>query len=112
VGLRIDSAEGRVELILPRGVSERTGLRFLAAKRAWVTARLEALPQRMPFAEGAIVPLLGVPHRIRRELDPVVAPVRIVDGEIRVRGDPAHLARRVRDHLTAAGRASGTMWPK
>ena len=108
MGLRIDSAERRVELILPRGVSERTGLRFLAAKRAWVTARLEALPQRVPFAEGAMVPLLGVPHRIRRELDPAAQPVRIVDGEIRVRGDPAHLARRVRDHLTTAARAELT----
>jgi predicted metal-dependent hydrolase len=106
VGLRIDSAERKVELILPRGVSERTGLRFLAAKRAWVTARLEALPQRVPFVEGAIVPLLGVPHRIGRELDSAAAPpVRIVDGEIRVRGDPVHLARRVRDHLVSAARA-------
>jgi predicted metal-dependent hydrolase len=105
VGLRIDSAERRVELILPRGVSERTGLRFLAAKRAWVTARLEALPQRVPFVEGATVPFLGVPHRICRELTPAAPPVRIVDGEIRVHGDPAHLARRVRDHLVAAARA-------
>ena len=105
VALRIDSAERGVELILPRGVSERTGLRFLAAKRAWVTARLEALPQRVPFVEGATVPLLGVPHRIRRELDPAAPPVRIVDGVIWVRGDPVHLARRVRDHLVAAARA-------
>jgi predicted metal-dependent hydrolase len=105
VGLRIDSAERRVELILPRGVSERTGLRFLAAKRAWVTARLDALPQRVPFVEDAIVPLLGVPHRICRELDPAAPPVSIVDNEIRVRGDPAHLGRRVRDHLVAAARA-------
>ena len=105
VGLRIDSAERKVELILPRGVSERSGLRFLAAKRSWVAARLEALPQAVPFVEGAVVPLLGVPHRIRRELDPAAPPVRIVDCEIRVRGDPAHLARRVRDHLVMAARA-------
>jgi predicted metal-dependent hydrolase len=105
VGLRIDAAERRVEVILPRGVSERTGLRFLAAKRAWVTARLEALPKPVPFIEGAMVPLLGVPHRICRDLDPAAPPVRIVDGEIRVRGDPEHQARRVRDHLAAAARA-------
>jgi predicted metal-dependent hydrolase len=108
VGLRIDSAERKVELILPRGVSERSGLRFLAAKRAWVTARLEALPQAVPFVEGAIVPLFGVPHRICRELGPAAPPVKIVDGEMRVRGDPAHLARRVRDHLVAAARAELT----
>jgi predicted metal-dependent hydrolase len=105
VGLRIDSAERKVELILPRGVSELSGWRFLAAKRAWVAARLEALPQVVPFVEGAVVPLVGVPHRICRELDPAAPPVKIVDGEIRVRGDPAHLPRRVRDHLVAAARA-------
>jgi predicted metal-dependent hydrolase len=104
VGLRIDSAKRKVELILPRGVSERVGLRFLASKRAWVAARLEALPQPVPFVEGAVVPLLGVPHRIRRELDPAGPPVKIVDGEIRVRGDPAHFGRRIRDHLVAAAR--------
>ena len=105
VGLRIDAAERKVEVILPRGVAVKTGLRFLEAKRAWVAARLEALPQPVPFVEGALVPVLGVVHRIRRELDPTAPPVRILDGEIRVRGDPAHLARRVCDHLIAAARA-------
>src|SRR5262245_57532319 len=104
VGLRIDAAERKVEVILPRGVAVKTGLRFLETKRAWVTARLEALPQLVPFVEGAFVPILGVPHEIRRELDPAAPPVKIVDGEIRVRGDSAHLARRVRDHLVAAAR--------
>jgi predicted metal-dependent hydrolase len=101
VGLRIDAAERKVEVILPRGVAVKTGLRFLEAKRAWVAARLDALPQPVPFVEGALVPVLGVVHRIRREFDSAGAPVRIVDGEIRVGGDPAHLARRVRDHLVA-----------
>jgi predicted metal-dependent hydrolase len=105
VGLRIDAAERKVEVILPRGVAVKTGLRFLEAKRAWVAARLEALPQPVPFVEGAVVPVLGVVHRICRELDPAAPPVRIVDGEIRVRGDPVHLARRVRDYLVAAARA-------
>src|ERR1700746_3651437 len=86
VGLRIDAAERKVEVILPRGVAVKTGLRFLEAKRAWVTARLGALPPRVPIVEGALVPVLGVVHRIRRELDPTASPVRIGDGEIRVRG--------------------------
>jgi predicted metal-dependent hydrolase len=102
VALRIDGAERKVELVLPRGVAVRTGMRFLAAKREWVVARLDALPQPAPFVAGAIVPVLGLPHRICRELDPASPPVRIVDGEIRVRGDPVYLARRVRDHLVAA----------
>jgi predicted metal-dependent hydrolase len=103
--LRIDAAERRVELVLPRGVPEAQGLRFLTTKRAWITARLDALPQPVPFSEGAIVPVLGIGHRIRREIDAGAPPVAIVDGEIRVRGDPAHLARRVRDHLVALARS-------
>lgn len=104
IALRIDAADRKVELVLPPGVPASRGLRFLATKRGWVAARLEALPQLVPFAEGAIVPVLGMPHRIRRELDAAAPPVAIVDGEIRVRGDPAHIARRVRDHLVATAR--------
>ena len=102
--LRIDAAERAVELILPRGVPAEHGLRFLRAQRGWIAARLEALPRPVAFVEGAIVPVLGAPHRIRRESDPAAPPVAIIDGEIRVRGEPAHLGRRVRDHLIALAR--------
>ena len=98
VGLRIDAARRRVELVLPRGVPAELGLAFLRDKRRWIVARLEALPRPVPFIEGAVVPVLGAPHRIRRWFA-AAPPVTIADGEIRVRGDPAHLARRVRDHL-------------
>ena len=103
--LRIDAAARTVELVLPRGVPAEHGLRFLAAQRGWIAARLAALPPPVAFAEGAIVPVLGVPHRIRRESDPAAPPVAIVDGEIRVRGAPEHFARRVRDHLVRLARA-------
>ena len=105
VGLRINAAERTVELVLPRGVSPSTGLRFLAAKRGWIEARLEALPQQVPFVEGAVVPVLGVSHRIRCDFDPVAPLVRIIDGEIRVRSDPLRLAGRVRAHLVARAQA-------
>jgi predicted metal-dependent hydrolase len=104
IGLRIDAAERSLELVLPPGVPPGRGLHFLASKRAWVVSRLEALPRRVPFDEGAIIPVLGVPHRIMRELDRAGPPVAISDREIRVRGEAAHLARRVRDHLAAKAR--------
>jgi predicted metal-dependent hydrolase len=97
--LRVDASSRAVELVLPYGVPAEHGLRFLHAQRGWIAARLNALPEAVPFAEGAIVPVLGVPHRIRRETEPAAPPVAIMDGEIRVRGDPAHIGRRVRDHL-------------
>jgi predicted metal-dependent hydrolase len=105
IALRIDAAERKVELVLPPGVPASHGLRFLATKRGWIAARLAALPQPVRFADGAIVPVLGIAHRIRREDDPAAPPVAISDGEIRVRCDPAHLERRVRDHLVAMARA-------
>src|SRR6516165_8590132 len=104
VGLRIDEAGRCVVLILPPGTSARSGLRFLAAQRGWIATRLAASPQRVPLVEGAVVPVMGAPHRIRRELDPAAPPAAIAGGEIRVRGDPAHLPRRVRDHLVATAR--------
>ena len=109
--LRVDSARRKVDLVLPRGVPAEHGLKFLERHRAWIAARLDALPPTVPFAEGAMVPVFDVPHRIRRETDPSAPSVVIADGEIRVRGDTAHIGRRVRDHLIAlakrelAGRA-------
>jgi predicted metal-dependent hydrolase len=105
VALRIDTARRHVELVLPRGASARAGLAFLAEKRQWVAARLAALPPRIPFVEGAVVPVLGVPCRITRTTDPAAPPVAIGGGEIRVRGEPSQVALRVRAHLVALARA-------
>ncbi len=104
IGLRVDAAERKIELVLPQGVPAARGLRFLTKHRGWIEARLAALPPPSPFVEGAIVPVFGVPHRIRREPDSGAPPVAIADGEIRVRGEPRHLARRVRDHLAMMAR--------
>jgi predicted metal-dependent hydrolase len=102
--LRMDTAARRFDLVLPQGLPPETALTFLEAQRGWIAARLEALPARVAFVEGAVVPVLGVPHRIRRETDPAAPPVALIDGEIRVRGGPEHIARRVRDHLTRLAR--------
>ena len=102
--LRMDAATRRFELVLPPGLPPETALQFLEAQRGWIAARLDSLPARVPFAEGAVVPVLGVPHRICREDDPAAPPVAIRDGEIRVRGGPEHVARRVRDHLVRFAR--------
>jgi predicted metal-dependent hydrolase len=105
IGLRIKAAERIVELVLPAGVPAGRGLGFVASKRGWIAARLAALPQPVPFTEGAIVPILGIPHRIRLELGAHRPAVAVAEREIRVRGDPAHLQRRVRDYLMAMARS-------
>ncbi len=98
--MRIDAAGEAVELTLPRRGSHSEALRFLEANRPWVEQRLAALPPRQIFAEGEIIPVFDLPHRIRH-----VGRVRgkgpawIEAGEILVAGDPAFLVRRVRDFL-------------
>jgi predicted metal-dependent hydrolase len=101
LALRVDAAKRGIELVLPRRFSAEVALSFVSSHRGWIAARIAAMPPPRQLGDGASVPVFGVPHRIRRELDPKAPLVAIADGEIRVRGDPAHLPRRVRDHLTA-----------
>jgi len=106
ITLRIDAAAESIELVLPKRVSLATGLRFLDSRRGWVAANLADMPERVVFADGAVVPVLGTPHRIRHlgERSAGVRTVAIEDGEIRVVGGAPHVARRVRDHLIALAR--------
>jgi predicted metal-dependent hydrolase len=99
LSLRVDSASRRVTLVVPRAARFEEGIRFLDANRGWIAARLAALPAPVLFGHGAIVPVLGVPHVIQRASSAAALPVAIGGGEIRVKGEPAHLPRRVRDHL-------------
>jgi predicted metal-dependent hydrolase len=104
LSLRVDAASRGVELVLPRRYSAQAALGFVAAHRGWIAARVAAMPPLLRLADGTTVPVFGTPHRIRHVADRAAAPVTIADGEIRVRGDPAHLPRRVRDHLIALAR--------
>lgn len=100
MALRIDPQGEAVDLVLPPRSSLPRALAFLDDNRAWLERRLKALPPRTAFADGAIVPVLGVPHRIRHVARSGQRGAVWIDGqEIRVCGDPAHVARRVRDHL-------------
>jgi predicted metal-dependent hydrolase len=101
LSLRVDATQRSIELVLPRRAAIETAFGFVAAHRGWIAARVAALPPVLSLGDGATIPLFGAPHRIRRVLDPAAAPVTIADGEIRVRGEPAHVPRRVRDHLIA-----------
>jgi predicted metal-dependent hydrolase len=76
---------------------------LLTDHAAWVAARLAALPAALAFADGAVVPIGGVPHRIRH------APggrggAWLDAGQILVSGDPAFLPRRVTDLLRMEAR--------
>ena len=102
ISLRVDPADGKVVLVLPASRARAEGLRFAETKAAWLLARLDDVPPRRPFADGAVAPLLGTPHVVRHE--PQGCGVRVEDGEIRVAGRAEHVARRLKDWLKAEAR--------
>ena len=107
LALKIDPRRG-AELVLPRGVSRRRGLAFAAEHGAWLAARLAALPEAVPFADGATIPYLGQPHRIchlpHNPPERRPGPVWRQDDTICVSGRLPHLARRLGDWLRHAAR--------
>lgn len=105
LALKIDAVGDAVELVLPPRTSLPRALNFLKSNRDWVESRLAALPPRVTFADGETVPVLGEPHRIRHVLrSGGHRPVWIEGREIRVTGEEAHIARRVRDFLKERAR--------
>jgi len=101
--LRLDSGTGQVRVVVPESVPEAEAARFVARHADWVRRRLAALPPRRPFSHGALVPYLGVRHRICH--DPAHRrPVERAHGAFLVGGRPEHLSRRLTDHLRAEAR--------
>lgn len=103
LSLRLDPGRGGLVLTLPEGLPVEHGLDFLDRQSGWIAGRLAQLPQRVPFADGALVPILGVEHRIRH------APwargaVWTDSGLLWVAGATEHMARRVTDYLKAEAR--------
>jgi predicted metal-dependent hydrolase len=105
ITIHIDVAIGGARVTMPIGASTAEAENALREHGDWLLQRLDALPARVPFAEGATIPYSGEPHRIihggaRRGM------VERCDGEIRVFGSPEHLARRLRDWLKMEARTA------
>jgi hypothetical protein len=98
--LRVDSAQRRVLLTAPVRMPFAVALQFAEMQAGWIAARLKRLPARRPFADGAEVPLFGVPHRIRHRPG-ARGTVWLEAGEIHVAGRAEYLTRRLRDWLMA-----------
>ena len=94
ISLRIDPAGSGVVLVLPSPHDRERGLRFAAQKRRWILSRMRETRDRIPFADGMTLPLLGASYRVRHA--PGSAdPVSILDNEIRVGGPAAGLPRQL-----------------
>ncbi|MDJ0948324.1 MAG: SprT family zinc-dependent metalloprotease [Alphaproteobacteria bacterium] len=96
--LSVDAQIGGISLILPHGVSVEDGLAFAREKAVWIQTRIAALPPRIPFVDGAVVPFFGRNHRIRHRPD-MRGTAWCEGNEIHVAGQSEHLSRRLRDWL-------------
>jgi predicted metal-dependent hydrolase len=101
--LRVDPAEARVELVLPRGVGVAEGLRFARERAGWVATRLAAIPELRRFADGALIPFLGTDLVVRHRPGER-RPTRRDGNDLVVACQAEHLPRRVRDWLKAQAR--------
>ena len=101
--LRIQSATREAILTIPPRGTLKEAREFAQKHGGWIAARLERLPKAAPFADGSIVPLRGVPHRIvhRGAVRGTVWTEAGADGEglLCVAGRVPHLNRRVGDFL-------------
>ena len=104
ISLRIDMARSRIVLVTPHRVARSHALAFLGRQEDWLRARLTQLPASLPFADGAIVPILGIPHRVVGDASRLRGVIKRDDGILTVPGAPEHLARRLTDYLKAEAR--------
>ncbi len=92
--ITVDHTQRQVRLVLPRRVSLKEGLAFCRKNADWIQNRLAALPSRIPFAHGSLVPLLGEAHRIHHVPD-ARRGVWQEEGAVWVSGQAELLERRV-----------------
>jgi predicted metal-dependent hydrolase len=101
--LRIHAATREVILTMPPRGSVREAKEFAQKHGGWIAARLRRLPEAALFADGILLPLRGVQHRIvhRPGLRGTVWPETGNDGEplLCVAGQAPHIDRRVSDFL-------------
>ena len=101
--LRIQATTREVVLTIPPRGTVKEASAFAQKHGGWIAARLGRLPEAAPFADGAHLPLRGVPHRIahRRGARGTVWTELGHDGEplLCVAGQTPHLGRRIGDFL-------------
>jgi predicted metal-dependent hydrolase len=106
--LRIAAATREVVLTMPMRGSLKEAKAFAERHGGWIAARLGRLPQAEPFADGAIIPLRGLPHRIvhRRHMRGTVWIENSADGDnlLCVAGGAPHITRRITSYLKKEAR--------
>jgi hypothetical protein len=106
--LRIQAATREVILTIPPRGTLKEARAFAQKHGGWIAARLGRLPEAVPFADGVVVPVRGVPHRIvhRPGARGTVWTETGADGAqlLCVTGQAPHIGRRIGDFLRREAR--------
>jgi predicted metal-dependent hydrolase len=106
--LRVHAASRDVVLTMPPRGSLREARAFANRHGGWIATRLRRLPEAAPFADGTVIPLRGIDHRIvhRPGMRGTVWCESGDGGEqlLCVAGDTPHIPRRVGDYLQREAR--------
>lgn len=103
LALRVMPASGEVELVVPLRASVKQGVAFAREKAVWLKAHLSKLPPPVPFADGAVIPVLDQPRRIRRT-DELFEGIWLTDTELQVATAPEIVSLAVRGWLRKQAR--------
>jgi len=110
--LRVRFASRDAILTMPQRGSVREARLFAERNAAWISARLNRLPDVIPFEDGAVAPLRGVPHVLsHRPLargvvwrEPLLGAPDAPAFALCVAGGGEHMARRVSDYFRREAR--------
>jgi predicted metal-dependent hydrolase len=101
--LKVKPATREAVLTMPARGSMATAKDFAARHGGWLATRYAKLPEMVDFCDGALIPLRGTPHRVesRPSVRGTVWIEQPTESEsvLVVAGDPAFVARRLRDFL-------------
>ena len=103
ITLSIDAQTGTPQLAIPRGTSLSEASEFLRRESVWLLDKINELPPRVLFEDGARVPLLGRKCRIRHL--PLLPPEVSHEGnELVVGGRDKDVKYRITVWLTSVAR--------
>ncbi len=98
ITIHIDVTIGGARVVMPVSASVAEAERVVRRHARWVLDRIDALPAHVAFADGAVIPFLGEPHRIAHVAEGRGV-IERADGTLHVYGAREHLPRRLRDWL-------------
>ena len=106
--LRVSLTRRAVVLTLPLRADLKKAISFAERHADWINQKLAHLPQAVPMIAGSVIPLRGVPHRIkttgRRGAQVLIDTNEEGAAILDIPGDPAFCSRRLRDFLQKQAR--------